>query len=1371
MPGAQKPVVTATEIGEHIRHRSCERRFRLGFDKRKLARRLPFHERLFNPMDLVLQQVGRRAEDDWERSLREGEGFTSLNDLIQPEHESNPTWPELASALSDISDGCPAYAREIRVSGEIGAFTVEGRVDFVVVLWRDGRPRIRLVECKASRRDRTYHRVQVGLYLLLARAWISEHGLAIADHDVHADDVECVVARIDESTNEGQAILQLRPLDLSLILADVGQMLDDGGPLTRILSTELDDLPYKLEPKCDGCVFSTDCLPESARLRRLELIGLDPSDVRVMSSAGVETIDDLAEIDLDSDAARQISAAPDFSGALKLAKARAVARRRTLPGGDANPDEHEVTALPDSWASQLPSHNQGSGPLVRVYLCVDYDYTENRVGALSAHVTRSEGTLHAGFQEVDGKWQPVPELTERFADADADAGDEGPVSGQDVIKLKTSPWSGLLDQDNGAEQELIQGFLHELVDAIGEAAQASEAPIHFYVWSRTEMAQLIEGCTRGGSRLLAHLKELLGCREHLEQLIFSCVGEEVRNRYGLGWTSSGLCVAASLKWYGQRYHWRRRVQGGEVDLDRVFEQDLFDFKTTLRLNSQGGWSRRPSASRYRFEVRSRCFDTLPAPYWHAAWGTLSDPANSGMDPTTKRLVERYSEAARPGRLRAYLGARCHALRWIEERIKFKSEEIEKPPLDIASLQRFSLGIETAAEAALDFMQLEQHSRMASWISSHLVAPATRVALGKTLPVSDIEVPEANRLIARIDLGALDIDLGGLEERWTAQEFVRLSPCSPDPEKPQTVNQLQRPGSTCIIDAIDWDDGVVSLSVLSMRHADRYRLMSISRREGEDVFDHATLDESPSDFVSFRVDRRLVAMPQAPTYRWFDPERPRLPERAQLDDGVRHQLADTLGSIDLGWGRALAPDQARAVVEGLDTTVQLLQGPPGTGKTQTTAVAALFRAAVSGFRRGAIILVAAPTHTAVDNLLIRIAEIEAAVAAAAGDAGINMPSFALAKVHSSDPKEHLAPHAEDWSATACANDMKRARRSGVAIVGGTTSALLKMVEKLESSAAFRGSGFKADLLIVDEASMMVFPHFLALTTLVHESAAIMVTGDHRQLSPILAHDWEREDRPPTVLYQPFVSAYEAARRLTGHPAVTGASVRCTPLESTFRLPPLVRDLIAPVYEPDDISLTGTKPQPQLHAPATDDQFAPLWGGTGLYLVVHDERRSRKSNPAEAGIIREILEAGQPGPGSVAVITPHRAQRTLLRKELEHLGEAISTIDTVERLQGGQRPTVIISATASDPAAIAANVEFILDLNRSNVAFSRVQERLIVVCAETLLSHIAVELDQYESAFLWKFLRGICGNTLMSLDVADATVTVWSPDAEVVHDEPV
>ncbi len=98
-----------------------------------------------------------------------------------------------------------------------------------------------------------------------------------------------------------------------------------------------------------------------------------------------------------------------------------------------------------------------------------------------------------------------------------------------------------------------------------------------------------------------------------------------------------------------------------------------------------------------------------------------------------------------------------------------------------------------------------------------------------------------------------------------------------------------------------------------------------------------------------------------------------------------------------------------------------------------------------------------------------------------------------------------------------------------------------------------------------------------------------------------------------------------------------------------------------------------------------------------------------------------------------------------------GRQIKIIDTVEKLQGAEAPTIIVTATASDPSAIGRNVDFILSLNRANVAFSHTMKRLVVVCADSLLDHIPVEVDQYDDTVLWKTLRLLCSREIASVPI--------------------
>jgi superfamily I DNA and/or RNA helicase len=301
------------------------------------------------------------------------------------------------------------------------------------------------------------------------------------------------------------------------------------------------------------------------------------------------------------------------------------------------------------------------------------------------------------------------------------------------------------------------------------------------------------------------------------------------------------------------------------------------------------------------------------------------------------------------------------------------------------------------------------------------------------------------------------------------------------------------------------------------------------------------------------------------------------------------------------------------------------------------------------------------------------------------------------------------------------------------------------------------------LIIDEASMMVFPHFLALSTLVSLQGEIMLTGDHRQLAPIVSHDWENEDRPPVVVYRPFKSAYEAIRDIARR-NISSDSVRVSALSFTFRLPPPLVELISRLYRLDDIVLQGLPREMRIvDASSNGGSWNRIWQGDfGLFLVLHSERQSQRHNRLEAEIIRQIVEARMPHANdSIAVVTPHRAQRNLLKEILhQHYGGPIGIIDTVERLQGGQRPTVILSATESDPCYISSNVGFILDLNRSNVAFSRSEDRLIVVCSEALMNHIPAEYEQYESTMLWKALRNVCSRLVANIDMQGTRVRIFT-----------
>lgn len=1334
------PTLQVSEIGEYVRFQSCARRAKLSFNRRAEARRLPFYSRLQNTLDVVLRDRGLAMEGAWERQLVDQDYVCAA----QGERDAPVSLEQFLEQIAEIEVGALVFGREIVCAGQIGAFDVEGRMDFVVVMWRDGTPYLRIVEGKASRRDKTYQRMQVAAYLLLVRQAAATGRFSIAGQPLTADRVEALVARVDEDLREPQDILSPPPLDLTSCVEDVSRLLGPHGPLVSAARSDISDLPYRLEPKCDNCVFNVHCLPETGRQRRTQLLGVSQSTCRALAAQGITTIDQLADLDPANAVVGQLRADDGVDEEPLRLIAKATARRKMLPGGREH-DGFAVSGLPMSGLSQCPEYNIDGRPLVRIYLNVDYDYVEDRLVSVSAYVVSSTRQIQTPFGETDAGRRPVAGAFE----VEQGQADRHPLSGRKLAHFKATAWTGNPAEDSASERQILEGFFQELTEAIADVAAAEEAPLHFYVWSPSEMTRLMEACARGGASLIRHLSELLGCRPGREQLIYTSLQTEVNRRYGLGWTGRGLGVATALTWFGQRFHWVRTVRGNALELDRVFHQDIFDFASTL-LTRDGAWARDgdPEATLERFELRSRFNDSLSMPYYSVVWGSLrSAAARFDTEPLVRAAVARYEAVLQqPGLLRAYLEARCEALRFLEERCS-KNSRLVKPAFTINDLGSFELGVNTPRSAAVDVLRIDWQIGFNDWRAAQTLTAGERVASGRCLPLRDVN-GDQDGVTATIAPEIVGLDLAALERRYAngAGSFVRLMPWSGDAAHAADLNGA----FTCVIDSINWQTGQVQLSPQRPVPGAHYRLFN-APMEGRPF---GLLELSATDYVAPRVEARLSTTRGGHVDAWFDLSQPTVTPAA-APDGARLRL---IGEALQRWRMPERPDaglvleQSDAAIAGCTARIQALQGPPGTGKTATTA-AAIFARSAACLQPGATVILAGPTHRAVDTTTERLDRWEASLRQTFQAAGVEPPPLRIVRL---DPRPdcQLGGNIQRLAVPGRVGDtvaFHQANPEAITIYAGTVTALLKFEEKLGA-----GSSLNADLLVVDEASMMVFPHLLALASLTNAGAQIMLAGDNRQLSPILAHTWDREDRPPTIQFQPFLSAYEVAARVAdavGAQRNAARLVTVSRLQHTFRLAPAHRDLISAVYRlQDGLELHGRAEDPGPRAPDIGHRFAPIWQDPrGLVLVVHSEASSRKENALERAIIEEVLTACPALPErSVAVLSPHRGQRSLLQEQLRDHA-CVAVVDTVERLQGGEAPTVIVSATASDPSQVQNAESFLMNMNRANVAFSRAEERLIVVVSETLLDHVAADLEVYEASLLWKELRRTCSQLLVEVEI--------------------
>jgi len=1341
-----------TEIGEFVKHYSCERRLKLDLDS-DIERSLPFFSRLLNPIDPVLQISGGMREDGWEKQLRD----QGVESLFASGEEAN--FSDLVGKLHNISRDQNYYAREVSLDASIGVCDLSGRVDFLLILWEKGRPKLRVVECKGSRKDKTAFRIQVALYQLMLKECLKNACIDNSNFNWSEVDIESVVARINEDNNLNQSILSLAPLDLTVDMSDCLRLLKKDGAIDRINSSDFSDIEYCLDAKCDSCVKNVYCISEASRKHDLQLIDLKISEINTLKRDKVRSLKELAELENNPASLKSLERNRDFSSDIHEVILKAKTRFANLPMVESPPQpNYSVQPLPNASIPHVPAYTIDGVDLIRVYLSVDYDYVENRIGGLSAHIAVGDRELEIPFGD-DKK--PLASISER----NNESGDICEVSEDSYISfVKTRKWKEDYEAATTEETKLIEFFFNKLYGILPKVSNSTHAPIHFYVWSRSEITRLIEACTRSDSNLLWHLQQLMGCRESLEELVFTCLSDEISRNYATAWTGKGLAVNASLIWFGKRFHWLRELNGKIVELDRIFEQDIFDFKSTLGVEEDGSWSDEGEGRAQRVEIRSRFYDSLPVPYWYAAWDELSGDVRSN-DQRVKGAVKRYNRVAgNLELLKKYLLTRCEALRWLEERLKFKDRKISKQSADLRELAQFSLNVNTLQHAARDFLVLDHHVKKNDWLYKLAIPPIPRIKNGRSLPLKNI-VPldgKQKNFKAELDGSSISLDRQELMNLGSFSEgsFARLVPHSGNLAESQRIYNILYGSFTVVVKSIDWSNGLVLLDGIPSRPS-RYVLASFPKTGDDGVIEFATLEESLSDFISGGVEKRLMdGIKGGYVYEWFRPTHPIIPHEPTIDGDLKKQLENI--ASDLLLSKGVGADQVQAICDGIESKVQLLLGPPGTGKTTTTSISIFCR--LLSKPQTKLVFVSANTHRAVDNLLIALNDRLDGFSEVAGRHDGALGEVKFFKLNR-ELEEECPDAIKELSYKECAKEFNASHGEEVFIVGSTVSYLLRFIKTLNQYAKYSGSkhGAQIDLLIIDEAGMMLFPHFLALASLLKESGQCMLAGDHRQLAPIVAHDWENEDRPPVVAYQPHNSAYEAIQRLKRKNELSDQQVLESPLIYSFRLPPLVRQLISHVYRTkDEIELEGRAEGGVLIEAGKAKDLSALWEcDTGVFLISHDESSSTKSNTTEADIVRLLIESANLDTlptNSVAVVTPHRAQRTMLVESLNEYSEWVGTINTVEKLQGGERSTVIVSATASDISTISASAEFLLDLNRSNVAFSRTIHRLIVVCSNNLLNYIPPEIQHYQSSMLWKMLREYCSVELFSQKVGSCELVV-------------
>ncbi len=1319
--------IRVTDIGEYITQNSCAVKFKLRADKAFTENNFPYYNLVRSPINPILIEAGRSAEEKVSYILEKKYDIKFLSYTKKSRGVDFTDWDSFINYLKNAEEGRDVFMREVEISHDEGTFTLHGQMDFVILRWISGQPVIRILECKSSRKDKTYHKIQLASYVLMIKQKFAE-GVVISGvkRDVA---VECAVVRVEGHTGI-QDPLKTQSLNLENEMMDLRELVDGNGPLYAAYNSDYNDIDYCLGSKCSMCTHSAICAAESIKGRKIELLGLSISENRALKQSGVCTLDDAANITLDK--SEELRMNPAFKSSISTLKIDAETKMAGLLGGSSYP----LQAYKNRDISTLPDHVQGESSLIRIYLDVEWDPVEDRLLGAAAHITDSEKYIY--FEKGSNACPDLRECTPSKSGICE-------MTAEEVAVIMESAWTDSEDKNDLKERELLEKFFSDISNILINVGNEDARAVHFYVWSESDMRHLIDGCKRAGGDVLGNLVELLGCRaectHNLEQVIFTPIQNEIKRRISIGKISQSLASVTSLSWFGWFFHWNRRIGDEEVNLRYCFRQDIFDL--IAKLEEKDGILNSSNNGKY-YEVRVMTDSLISLPYWHMMW----DPETvwNVKDSRAYTAMTDYRRAGRPEYIKEFMKAKCQALRWFDERLMPKETKsgkrqptlvTSKPFINLKELNclkeefksRYSL-----KQACLDFLKLDHSMKEAEWLSNNARSTFSRVLEDSCLPLRNINLSRNENkttMYAQIDLDTYGIEKDRFLEVCEFEEssFVRVIPYSGSTD---SVDYSVRKGITAIINKIDFITGEVEASVFSGKSTN-YIMSSIPSD-----FDECSLGiavSSISDFTSEKVSKCITGS-SSPIFEWFDPLSPAVPPKTAVLPEDRLSYDNLLYEASSG---RLDDCQRKACIDGLECRVQLLFGPPGTGKTNTMAYAVLLRLMKSG--KNSIFLISANTHTAVDELLSRINNVADSFIKISSRHGEHFvrPSF----VRLSDIPEEGEINPKDG--TAAQNLIIEGRT----VFCGTVGQIIKLSDTLKDE------GFLVDSLIVDEASMMIFPHFLSLASLLDINGDIMLAGDILQLSPITSYDWDNEQREQIEILKPYQSAYAAVRGLCRQSDDSIChTVYQSPLTVTYRMNQECTDLISEIYNAEGIDLVSAADS-KCYKSAINS-FSDIWKGRGVYLVLHDEHESKKYNPYEVSIIQDIL-GYKDEKEDAAVITPHRAQKNALRRVL---GDAVP-VDTVERFQGGQCSTIIVSGTQSDAAEISGNAEFILDLNRTNVIFSRAKDRLIVVCSKNLLDSIPSEADEYENSILWKKLRSFCSTTVFKGEYKGHCVEVRIP----------
>jgi hypothetical protein len=1412
--------LTPTDVSQFVRLEQCERflRFRLA----ERAGQKFMEEYDVNPQRItpLLSLSGHEFEEGVEKALATRFRTVHYAAGTSAAHDRPDNNQEVMDEARKLRPGEALLLFQPRLNVELEGWLLRGDLDLVRLERQpDGTLLVLIGDMKSTVEVKVEHRLQVAFYRLMLEQLFKAEGIAHQPVQMGilfrppADptpeehiELQPLKDAAKQTFGLDDALLEVVADPQAYVQSVHDLVLASDSTARRVSQAPFEKVPYCLSFKCDGCLYNEFCMKWSAEQEDLSLLPhMTGTEKEALRRAGVTTIQSLATLkDFAPGTRADLVPAPGREAQVKQIAAtwpvgprldELIHRARSFRRSVRKDGTQALTYIPGKGNSSLPvSTPDLNQNLVRIYIEAQHDYLEERIYLLGALVVAcKDGTL---------------------------------ISRRSVVCMTKGP------ADSAAkERQLFVDWTRELVQAVVDLAVSGEpegkkksAPIHVIFFDRYEQRLMLEALGRNFPPIIhatPPLYDFLSQLAAYDSPIASYLDEEIRTFKNFPMTCQSLqSVAAYLKFdWGKPQPFRELFKArvfdylGKLDIDGVSEwyTQRSRFSSSVPLEyAYAAWGQLPKPEPGKGDVfadfRAVTKDLLTAfqvrrlEALEYVTNSIQGNPNTQKTPFVLPDLAHYEDKAHD------LAHALHEFVTIERLVDLNDWKRTRhaPPerrvlMGETLLVRYVEADQEPGVAVQNRENQRRYQKRKEYEAAFKAAnPDKQFKLTREQSAECRWSPEGLRVKLRLETVGVDCDLHEalalsnlrdgdrlvLYTRWAVDERLPVGErkeFTPTPKQMLYGNRAELAG----IVATDKDGaggikaGYAEVVLRESFGGDWSRgfVFSAINRTLEDGKLY-TLDLCPNDWYGYWCSQVIEGLCAGQPNTLYD----RLvhPPPAGDGSGSPGQLKFLAGLDAFHQAGHLHGFEVgkRSFIGGHGSTpVLLVQGPPGTGKSYSTAFAVFARLhAAMKDGRPFRVFVSCKTHAATDVLLKNVLEVQAKLRELRDtDPNLFRKHFdarlldvPLFRVAPNDPPPAGVVHLpkDDENGKDEEYNVDLIQEPAWAVVAITPGRVYKMLKAKWPKAIFGQE--VCDLLVLDETSQMNLPEALMAALALKPEGQLIVVGDHRQMPPIVKHDWDTETRRTFRQYQVYASLFDTLR-LQQPPMIQFAE--------SFRLHEAMAEFLREeVYRHDGIAFHSKRRDLLPHHPVEDDLVAAvLRPEFPLVVVVHDEADSQVRNPFEQALIEPILrtlaDPAKHGLGAeegLGIVVPHRAQRAALRQSFPQLCildptsglPARSAIDTVERFQGGERTLILVSATESDRAYLLASCEFLLDPRRLTVALSRAKRKMILVASRSIFSLFSTDEETFANSLLWKnLLLRTCSTLLWEGERGGKRVAVW------------